>query len=52
MIVLLIPAELSPYVDFEEGEIVTHNLPPELKSAFEKLKKTYESAKADKYTDF
>lgn len=49
---LKIPENLLPYVDFEEGNIIAVNLPNELEEAFDNLKKDYEAAKKDEFTDY
>lgn len=47
-----IPENLAPYVDFEENAIVASaDMPPELSADFEKLKETYEKAKAEELTE-
>lgn len=47
-----VPKKLVQYVDFEEGEIIATDLPPELEEDFLNFKKIYEETKKDKYTDY
>ena len=47
--------ELEPYVDFsnvEDNTLVTHDLPNDLKPAFEKFKAAYEKMQKDELTDY
>lgn len=47
-----IPEKLAPYVDFEEGEIISVNLPADLREEFEVLKKAFEKMQAAEFTDY
>ena len=48
-----IPESLQPFVDFAEGEIISVNLPPELKKDFEQFKKNIqEQRESDHLADF
>lgn len=49
---ILIPKKLVPYVDFEEGKIISKDLPSELEEDFKKLEKTYEAMKKEELTDY
>ena len=42
-----VPKKLQEYVDWEEGEMISVNLPDELKDDFEKFKSEYEKLKKE-----
>ena len=47
-----IPENLIQYVDFEEGKIVSINLPKELEDDFNRLKELFNSMKNDELTEY
>lgn len=49
---LRIPEKLSQYVGFEEGKIISVNLPKELEEDFEKLKKQYEAMQKNELAEY
>lgn len=49
---LKVPQKLLPYVDFEDGEIYTENLPDSLKEDFEELKEKYKKMQSEGLTDY
>ena len=49
---LRIPQELLSYVDFDEGKLLSVNLPEELKVEFEELKEKYEATKKERLAEY
>lgn len=49
---LRIPENLSPYVDFDDGDIIAVNLPQDLESDFADLKEVYKKMKGDSLSEY
>lgn len=48
-----VPENLLPYVDYDDGEIVSKDLPPELEEDFKKFKESIEKLKGENpFTDY
>ena len=50
--VLKVPDRLIQYVDFEEGEILSVNLPDELKDDFEEFKACAQKSMGEELADY
>ena len=42
-----VPEKLLPYIDFDDGEIISKDLPSDLKKEFEEFKESIETLKKE-----
>ena len=48
-----VPKDLSQYIDYDDGKIISKDLPPELEEDFEKFKESIEKLKEENpFTDY